>query len=101
MRLPYAAKTLIKQVQATRKTAKAEPSGDPDGLGVVRSITFDKTSSKWLAPRLLNSDGYIDERIVDADMDAGRLTVTFSDRSAIADQRGAFVLDEADLVHGD
>lgn len=91
-RLPYAAVTLIEQVTAQRKRAKAQPQGDTDGLNVHRSISFDKPTSKWLAPLLTDTT---DRRIVGVADDGGRLVITFSPRT-IADDRTPFSLDLAD-----
>lgn len=91
-RLPYAARQLIEQVQSQKKRAKAEPFGDPDGLRVVRTIKFDKTTSKWLAPILEQLD---DDRLVETETtEAGYLHVTFSP-GPNADDRRPFPLAEA------
>lgn len=95
MRLPYAAHQLIEQVQDRRKKAKAEYVSDPDGLGVVRTIKFDKATSKWLAPILEALD---DDRIREAEVtEAGYLHVTFVP-TPNADDRRAFPLDEAEAL---
>lgn len=91
-RLPYAATTLIQQVQNERKSATAQPHGDPDGFGVFRTIKFDKKSSPWVAERLQH-----DERVLETELtEAGYLHVTFSDRPA-ADIRDPFVLEKPEV----
>jgi hypothetical protein len=104
-RIPHSAKTLIAQVQAryNRKpdsragTTTGTPVGDPDGLGVVRKVRFDKTSSQWLKDILPVMD---DSRIVDFAVDDGRVVVEFSHR-VDADRREKFPLAEATLVAGE
>jgi hypothetical protein len=96
-RVPRAATALIGQVTDAKKRAKAEPHGDPDGLNVYRSISFDKTTSKWLTPILENST---DPRIVALGDDGGRLVVTFSPK-VDADRRDAFALDEPEAESAD
>jgi len=91
-RQTYAAKALIEQVQAEKPKATIENHGDPDGLGVYRTLKFDKTTSKWLAPLL---EVINDPRIDSAEVtDAGYLHVTFVPNRA-ADDRAQFALDEA------
>lgn len=90
-RLPYGAATFIEQVNELRKSAKHE-RGEPDGLGVIRSITFDKATSKWLGDAL---DYIDDERIVDVTTAKDQTTVHFSTESAVADQRERYPLAEA------
>ena len=97
MRLPYGAETFIGQVQALRKSAKFE-QGDPDGFDVVRSITFDKATSKWLEPILDQLD---DDRIVDYSTNKEQLTVEFSEESFIADQRDPYPLEAAEEIADD
>lgn len=96
-RLPYGAETFVEQVTGLRKSAKYE-RGEPDGFDVVRSITFDKATSKWLTPIL---DYIDDERIVDTTTEKDLLTVHFSDESAVADQRDTYPLAEAEEVAKD
>lgn len=90
-RLPYGAETFVEQVTSLRKSAKYE-RGEPDGFDVIRSITFDKPTSKWLADAI---DYIDDERIVDTTTEKDQLTVHFSDESAVADQRDTYPLAEA------
>lgn len=99
-RLPYAAVTLIEQVTAERKRAKAEPHGAVDGLNVYRSIAFDKPTSKWLEPLIVETT---DRRITGIADDDGRLVITFTPRTS-ADDRTPFVLaapSRAEGVDGD
>lgn len=104
-RIPHAAKTLAEQVRkhygrnADSKAGleTATPVGDPDGLGVYRSIQFDKTSSKWLGPVLAELD---DPRIEEVTEEKGQVTVRFSHRT-LADERHPFPLDDAATVAGD
>lgn len=94
-RLPYAARTLIEQVQAEKPKATYETVGEPDGFRVNRTIKFDKRTSKWLAPLLVETE---DERIAEASLtDAGYLHVRFVG-SPVADQRDEFPLVEAETV---
>lgn len=94
-RLTYAAQTLIEQVRAEKPKAKVENASEPDGLGVVRTIKFDKRTSAWLAPLLEVID---DERISGIQVtDAGYLHVTFIARPQ-ADQRARFPLAAAAQV---
>lgn len=95
-RLPYAAVTLIEQVKQHKKRAKAEPTGEVDGLGVWRTIAFDKATSKWLAPLLDEID---DPRIEGHEVEDGVLTVTLSPRID-ADTRDEFPLADAETVVG-
>lgn len=88
-RIPYAAKVLTQQVAEQRKKATFEPVDEPDGLGVHRTIKFDKTTSKWLAPLL---ESISDPRIASAEItEAGYLHVTFVG-SKYADDREPFPL---------
>lgn len=94
MRLPHAATVLTAQVQAKYKNATAERVGEPDGFNVIRSVKFDKTSSKWLAKVLPQLD---DPRIAGFTEKGGQVTVEFTGRT-IADQRDQFALEDAELV---
>lgn len=87
MRVPYAAKTLLGQAQQKYKSAKMEPTGDPDGFGRYRSVIFDKTSTKWLKDVLPVDD----ERIVDIEMRDGQMVLTFA-ATIVADDRTPFAL---------
>lgn len=67
-RIARAAKTLQSEVEALRKSATVETHGDPDGLGVHRTLKFDKQTSKWLEPMLAEiSDSRISESHVTDD----------------------------------
>lgn len=96
-RLTYGAKTLISQVEHHKPRSKASEVGDPDGLGVVRTIKFDKATSKWLAPLL---DEIEDPRIETMHVtEAGHLHVTFVSTPK-ADSRLPFPLDAASFLAG-
>lgn len=83
-RLTPAARQLIAQVAEDGKKFSAKAVGDADGLGVHRSVEFDATTSKWLAPVL---DVIADRRIETVDYNGkGRLIVTF-----VPDSRADFV----------
>lgn len=69
-----AARQLITQVQHFKPNAKAKSVGDPDGIGVLRSISFDKATSKWLTPIL---EVIADERIASIDTTNTGTVVTF------------------------
>lgn len=91
-RLPYAARTLIQQVEGLRPSAKHYEASEPDGLRVVREVKFDKRTSEWLAPLLDRID---DERIKEHYLtDAGYLHVEFVG-GVEADERRKFPLREA------
>lgn len=96
MRLPYAAKQLIEQVQAEKPKATFEQH-DLDGLMVYRTIRFDKRTSKWLAPLVEQfADG--DARIAQwSKTDAGYLHITFVS-TPNADDRTPFPLRDAATV---
>lgn len=104
-RTPHAAKELTAQVRdhlgrkpdskAGRETSA--PHGDPDGLGVVRSLKFDKVASKFLSKVLPHLD---DPRITGYEEKSGVVTVHFSPR-ALADDREPFNLVDAETVADD
>jgi hypothetical protein len=96
-RLPYGARTFTEQVKALRKSAKYE-AGEPDGLDVSRTITFDKATSKWLEPIL---DHLEDDRIVGSHWHKDQLTVEFSTQSSVADQKNPYPLEAAAEVAAD
>lgn len=91
---PPAARTLIAQVRERHPDAEIHPSGDADGYGVTRSITFDAKTSKWLTPILEACD---DERIDALDHKAKKVTVVFVG-DIRADYADEFEIDEADEV---
>lgn len=106
-RTPHAAKVLIGQVR-TSLNRKADskvgietgvPAGDPDGLGVYRSVIFDKTASKRLlaAREAVESD----ERVESFEVDKGQVTVTFVGSSPLADSRDPFDLTATAEVEDD
>lgn len=93
-RLVYGAKQLVRQVTDERPNA-SHLWGTPDGLEVVRTIRWDKRTSKWLAP-LLEAIG--DPRIEQLHLtDAGYLYVTFVPTHR-ADSNDKFPLEEAKAV---
>jgi len=94
MRLPYAAKQLIKQVQAEWEDVTVTAS-NPDGLGVTRTITFDTATSALLEPLLT---AIKDPRIESMSDDEGHLTINFVP-TAKADDRSAFPLIAAKVVN--
>jgi hypothetical protein len=96
-RIPKAAVTLINQVKQTKPRSVAEPHGDPDGLGVIRTIRFSKSAGDWLEPLLFEIS---DPRVVALDSEDGDLLVTFS-TGRDADQRHAFPIYEAEEVISD
>jgi hypothetical protein len=91
-RLPYAARSLVRQIMADHPKMEYEPHGDPDGLNVHRTIRFDKATSEALGAAITQMD---DPRIEEASVtEAGYLHVTFVGKP-IADQRGDFALEAA------
>lgn len=97
-RLAPAAQQLLDQVGEARTSMKKVTLGDPDGLGRIRSITFDAATSRWLVP-ILNAIG--DHRIREVEWAGkGRATVTFvSDYRA--DFKTEFPLDEVSHILND
>lgn len=93
-RITHAAKQLLNEVGAQRKTAKHTREGDADGLGVVRTIKFDKATSKWLYPIL---EASADDRIESLDLSKDQLSVTFVSGPK-ADKRDPFRLVEVESV---
>ena len=95
MRIPPAAKTFIAEVKDLAPRASIEPFGDPDGLGVVRTLRAGKSASKRLAPIL---EVLHDPRIVEHHVtDAGLLHITFAPRAA-ADFTHPFDLADAEVI---
>jgi hypothetical protein len=94
MRLPYAAKTLIDQVRAEKPKARPSMVGEADGLGVQRTIKFDKPTSKWLEKRLDPLDARLDTVKM---TDDGYLHVTFV-AGTLADHRYEFDLTGEDAA---
>jgi hypothetical protein len=93
-RLPYAARTLIAQVLAEKPRALWTFASEPDGLNVVRTVRFDKRTSRWLSPLL---DLLDDERIAAHYLSDGRLFVRFHP-GPLADRHAPFPLSEARTV---
>lgn len=95
-RLPYAAETLIAEARELWPDVTWEPSGDPDGFGVQRSIRFDTDTGQRLAEALEFLD---DRRVPTVNLtDAGYLHVTFAPDSPEADDRDPFLLKDAVAV---
>ena len=93
-RVARAAITLAEQVQAERRSAKWEVVGEPDGLGVQRSIRFKGRTGDWLAALLETMD---DDRIESFEKDKDGLVVTITGRPR-GDYRDPFPLEDAALV---
>lgn len=93
-RLVPAATQLLSQIDRKFKVK----SGEPDGLGYVRTITLDATTSRWLVP-ILAAIG--DERIADVHYEGkGQATITFVPDYR-ADFKTPFPLDEVDHILND
>jgi hypothetical protein len=94
--VPAATQLLLQLSQDERKYKVSQ--GEPDGLGRIRSLTFDAHTSRWLAPIL---DAISDPRIKTINTNGrGRATVTFvSDYRA--DFRSHFPIDEVDAILND
>jgi len=98
MRTPHAAKQLTKQVRealgripdSKAGLGTSKPVGDGDGLGVQRSVEFDKVASKFLLDRY---DALLSDRRVEGIDQSGKgiVTVTFT-HLPLADQRDPFDL---------
>lgn len=93
-RMPYAMKTLLDEITGERKSAKYEV-GDEDGLGVYRSVTFDKPTTKWLGHTF---DYVEDDRIIGYSVSKDQMTVLFSHKSSEADRKDGFLIPEAQTV---
>lgn len=92
-RITWGAETLIEQARALRDEVEVD-YGEPDGLDVIRTVRFDKDTSRWLGPVLAVQ---LDPRIKLLDMAAGYLSVTFQE-GVIADERDPFPLAAVDRV---
>lgn len=90
MPIPPAAQQLIDQVEEIRSNVKVGTTGEADGIGVHRTITFDDKTGAWLAPILEAID---DERI--AAVDGGEVTFVADTRS---DHRQDYPIAEVDAV---
>lgn len=100
-RIPLAAKQLRDQLNhslnrttAESRAATAVPAGDPDGLGVYRTVSFDETASKGLAEKL---EALADPRVESFKDVDGQLEVTFVS-TVKADTRDPFTLAAAELA---
>ena len=83
---------LMSEVEELKPKVKVK-YGDPDGLGVIREMTFDATTSKWLVP-ILKVLG--DPRIRSVEVDGRhRATVRFQAKS-VADWKNPFLLARID-----
>jgi len=97
-RIPYAAQQLIDQVAALKPGAEVTQSGDPDGLDVVREITFDGKTGDWLYPLLTAAgNGMVDERFAVLLHDSKGLQITFQ-AGTVADNADPFLLSEVEAV---
>ena len=96
-RLVPAAIQLITQVGESREKWKVT-QGEPDGLGRVRSITFDARTSRWLVPIL---DAIGDQRIRNIEWAGkGQATITFV-TDYRADFKTEYPLDEVSHILND
>lgn len=93
-RYPRAAKQMLSQMSERYKTAAMTSDDEPDGLGVRRTVQFDKVSSKFLAKTL---PLILDPRVVAVSTKDGVLSVTFSPKRD-ADEPHPFPFDEAETV---
>jgi len=73
MELPRGAEQLVQQA-TDYEGVTYEVTGEPDGFGVHREVTFDKETSKWLAPVLQAIE---DDRIERMEDRRGKLAVIF------------------------
>lgn len=92
-RIARSLSTLIRQVETERKNTEYE-LGDPDGIGVVRDVKFDKSTSKWLKPLI---DVARDNRIANVSHTGGQTTVTVV-ADPRADSRDNFLLTEVEQI---
>lgn len=96
-RLPRAASVLRSQVLAQFPDAETGDEGEPDGFGVVRSISFGGDAAKMLTKALPHIE---DERIKSVEKaSSGRVVVTFVG-STLADGVAKFPIEDAALVAG-
>lgn len=88
-RYPWAAETLLTEVQGLYKSAKMEPTDEADGLDVHRTFTFSKATTKYLTPHIdaLSEDS----RIASVETTEKGVVVVFSHRTN-ADLRHPFGL---------
>jgi hypothetical protein len=93
-RIPWAAETLVEEVEDIRPEAVVENTGEPDGFDVIREITFDPETSRWLEPLLATGD---DPRIASAVTSKDSLVVTFIS-DPMADDRTPFYLEAVSAV---
>jgi hypothetical protein len=95
MRIPHAARTLAKDLGARYKNVPHTPDGDPDGLGVHRSVRYTGAAGKFLAKI---ADALADDpRIVGSEKHKDGVVIHFTDRIT-ADSRDPFPLDAAEAV---
>lgn len=94
--LPPAARQFSDEVKALRPDASIEPHGEPDGIKVIRSLSFDPETSEWLHDVL---EAVTDKRIAQWVSDEDGIVVTFvADHHA--DNGTPFDLNLADAVLG-
>ena len=88
-----AVQALQEEVASLRPKGKVTPSGEPDGLGYIRSLTFDSATGKWITPLL---DLLNDERIESVEEVGNKVVVTFvaDPRADHADQFGLAAIDD-------
>lgn len=87
-RLAYGLRTLVEQVGTLRPDATFD-FGDPDGLSVIREVTIDRTTGKWLEPLVKD-----DPRVVSTTLGRrGGLTIEFTSRHQ-ADDASPFAIPE-------
>lgn len=90
MKIPRAASQLISEVQAVSADAEYEVTGEPDGFGVSREITWDKGTTKWLADVLkVADDPRIDNLQIRSKSRVKRLAICFVGNQ-LADFKGSF-----------
>ena len=94
MKIPRAAKQLVREVQAVSADAEYEVTGEPDGFGVHREITFDPGTTKWLTDVLkVSEDPRISNLQVRSKAKKKRLAVCFVG-STLADFTGSFAISD-------
>lgn len=88
IRLAYGLRTLVEQVGTLRPDATFD-YGDPDGLSVIREVTIDRTTGKWLEPLVKD-----DRRVVSTELGRrGGLTIQFTTHHS-ADNADPFAIPE-------
>jgi hypothetical protein len=95
-RFTRASRVLLAELQTRYKNPKMEPVGDADGLGVYRTVSFDKNSSSLLAKALPELN---DPRIESFEKSGSKMEVTFV-AGSLADTTTPFPLSAAEIVAG-